>query len=172
MKVDREAYTKEFELSVRELIESDTEFAKAVLGGDAEETERIAAEKILERPKYFFTLEALRKAYSSKNLLNEFIQKAAGVIENLPDKYAKLNSVFQNFLVINPSTSFEKTKYYQNIFQCYVADQEYRDALEGGNFAVLDDQTKGGNVPAGMLTRDDLDTVINYLRKTGLSVVN
>lgn len=172
MRIDREAYAQEFENSVLSLIEQDPDFKAAVQAGDAEEIERIATEQILEKPKFFFTLETLRKVYESRNGLNDFVRKAAGAIDKLPDRYEKLNALFRSYLVINPNTSFEKTKYFQNIIQCFFTSSEYRTELEHGNLSVLDDQTKGGNVPAGKLDRADLDSLLAFIRKSGFQLVN
>ncbi len=172
MKIDREAYAQEFEQSVRELVAADLAFKTAIEQDDEEAVERIAAEKILERPKYFFTLEALRKVYASENGLHDFIRRAAGVIEKLPDSYEKLNVLFRSYLVLNPETSYEKTRYIQNILQCFFASSHYRSGLESGNLAVLDDQTLGGNVPAGKIDRADLDSLLGFIKKSGFKFVN
>ena len=87
MKVDREAYRNHFEQSVKDLMGTDKEFESALENNDVDETERIAKEKLLEKPKYYFSLESLRKAYQTSNGLADFLRKAAGVIERLPDKY-------------------------------------------------------------------------------------
>jgi type I restriction enzyme R subunit len=172
MKIDREAYAQEFERSVRDLIELDPVFKAAVQSGDSEEIERIATEQILEKPRFFFTLDALRRVYESRNGLNDFVRKAAGAIDKLPDRYEKLNALFRSYLVINPNTSYEKSKYFQNIIQCFFTSSDYRMELENGNLSVLDDQTKGGNVPAGKLDRADLDSLLAFIRKSSFPLVN
>ena len=172
MKVDREAYRNHFEQSVKELMGTDKEFESAIENNNIDETERIAKEKLLEKPKYYFSLESLRKAYQTSNGLVDFLRKAAGVIEQLPDKYDRMNQGFEEFKLVYSSTPYEKLNYFENIYQCYLTSSDYRHALEKGNLSVLDDQAFGGIVPIGKVNREEVENVVNYIKESNISYVN
>lgn len=172
MKVDREAYRNHFEESVKELIKEDRVFKEALTKDDIDTTEKIAQEKLLERPIYYFTLESLRKAYQATNSLIDFLKKAAGIIHKLPDRYDSLNQRFEEFKLVYPNTSYEKLNFFYNIYSCYLTSPEYRIAIDKGNLTVLDDQRLGGNVPPGRISRAEIDLVINYIRNSQVAYVN
>ena len=108
MKVDREAYRSHFEQSVKDLMGTDKEFESALVNNNVDETERIAKEKLLEKPKYYFSLESLRKAYQTSNGLADFLRKAAGRISKLPDKYDRMNQGFEEFKLVYSSTPYRQ----------------------------------------------------------------
>src|SRR3989344_2752407 len=172
MKVDREAYRNHFEQSVKDLMGADKEFESALENNDVDETERIAKEKLLEKPKYYFSLESLRKAYQTSNGLADFLRKAAGVIERLPDKYDRMNQGFEEFKLVYSGTPYEKLNYFENIYQCFLTNPDYRHALEKGNLGVLDDQTFGGIVPVGRINRDEVEKVVSYIKESNIDYVN
>jgi len=172
MKVDREAYRNHFEQSVKDLMGTDKEFGSALENNDVDGTERIAKEKLLEKPKYYFSLESLRKAYQTSNGLADFLRKAAGVIERLPDKYDRMNQGFEEFKLVYSGTPYEKLNYFENIYQCFLTNPDYRHALEKGNLGVLDDQTFGGIVPVGRINRDEVEKVVSYIKESNIAYVN
>jgi len=172
MKVDREAYRNHFEQSVKDLMGQDKDFESALENNDVDETERIAKEKLLEKPKYYFSLESLRKAYQTSNGLADFLRKAAGFIERLPDKYDRMNEGFEEFKLVYSGTPYEKLNYFENIYQCYLTNPDYRHALEKGNLSVLDDQTFGGIVPVGRINRDEVEKVVSYIKESNIAYVN
>ena len=172
MRVDREAYRDYFEQSVQELISADQEFKSALVGNDLDETERIAKEKLLEKPNYYFSLESLRKAYQTSNGLVDFLRKAGGYIERLPDKYDQMNQGFEEFKLIYSNTPYEKLNYFENIYQCYLTSPDYRLAIEKGNLGVLDDQTLGGIVPIGKVNLNEVKKVVNYIKESHIAYVN
>lgn len=172
MKVDREAYRNHFEAQVKDLVSSDEEFKKALKNDDIDTSERIATEKILEKPKYYFSLESLRKTYQSSNGLVDFLKKAAGFIEKLPNKFDRMNKGFTEFKVVYADTQYEKLNFYENIYQCYLTSPDYRNAINQGRYNVLDDQTLGGNVPIGRVNKNEIETVVNYIKETNIAYVN
>lgn len=172
MKVDREAYRSYFEEQVKDLVSNDNEFKEALKNDDIDTSERIATEMILEKPKYYFSLESLRKTYQSTNGLVDFLKKAAGFIEKLPNKFDRMNKGFNEFKVVYADTPYEKLNYYENIYQCYLTSPDYRNAVEQGRYNVLDDQTLGGNVPIGRVTKSEIDTIVNYIKETNIAYVN
>jgi len=172
MKVDREAYRNHFEAQVKDLVSTDEEFKKALKNDDIDTSERIATEQILEKPKYYFSLESLRKSYQSTNGLVDFLKKAAGFIEKLPNKYDRMNKGFTEFKVVYADTQYEKLNYYENIYQCYLTSPDYRNAINQGRYSVLDDQTLGGNVPIGRVNKSEIETVVNYIKETNIAYVN
>lgn len=172
MKVDREAYRNHFEESVKELLQDDPAFKDALAKDDIDTTEEIAQEKLLDKPVYYFTLDSLRKAYQTTNSLIDFLKKAAGIIRKLPDKYDRLNQGFEEFKLIYPNTTYEKLNFFYNIYSCYLTSPEYRMAVDKGNLTVLDDQRYGGNVPIGYISRQEIDSVINYIKNSQIANVN
>jgi len=172
MKVDREAYRNYFEEAVKNLMSEDNEFQSALKNDDVDESERIAKEKLLEKPNYYFSLESLRKAYQTSNGLNDFLRKASGIISRLPDKYDRMNQGFSEFKLVYSDTPYEKLNYFENIYQCYLTSPDYRTNLEKGNMGVLDDQTFGGNVPIGRVNRDEVEKVVDYIKESKIAYVN
>ena len=161
-----------FEISVKELMAGDSEFETALKNNDADNTERIAKEKLLAKPKYYFSLESLRQAYQTSNGLVDFLRKAGGYIEKLPDKYDRMNQGFEEFKLVYSSAPYEKLNYFENIYQCYLTSPEYRLAIAKGNLGVLDDQTFGGNVPIGQVNRAEVKKVVDYIKESKIACVN
>lgn len=172
MKVDREAYRNHFEAQVKNLVSEDEEFKYALKNDDIDTSERIATEKILEKPKYYFSLESLKKTYQSSNGLVDFLKKAAGFIDKLPNKYDRINKGFTEFKVVYADTQFEKLNYFENIYQCYLTSPDYRNAIDQGRYNVLDDQTLGGNVPIGKVAKSEIENVVNYIKEANIAYVN
>lgn len=102
----------------------------------------------------------------------DFLKKAAGFIEKLPNKYDRMNKGFSEFKVVYADTPYEKLNYYENIYQCYLTSPDYRNAVELGRYNVLDDQVLGGNVPIGRVTKSEIETIVNYIKETNIAYVN
>lgn len=172
MKVDREAYCNHFEESVKKLMQEDPLFESALAKDDIDATEKIAHEKLLEKPIYYFSIDSLRKAYQSSSSLIDFLKKASGMITRLPDKYDRLNQGFEEFKLIYSDTPYDKLNSLHNIYSCYLTSPEYRVSIEKGNLSVLDDQRLGGNVPIGRISKEEIETVIDYIKNSQISYVN
>jgi type I restriction enzyme, R subunit len=172
MRVDREAFKSRFEESVKALIRSDPIFASALTDNRIEETEQIASDNLLNKPSDFFSLDALRKIYERNLGLIDFLRVAGGVVSSFPDRFEVIKKTFSEFMISHPHYGFEKFNYLENIFECYFVNPTYREKLESGNLSVLDDQTLGGNVPVNKLTKQELYTLLSYMRSLRLDIVN
>ncbi|MFH1408190.1 MAG: DEAD/DEAH box helicase family protein [Patescibacteria group bacterium] len=167
MKIDREVYGNRFEESVVKFRQENSHFADAVKEQDFAQAQSLVEEHILDKPEYYFTLENLRKAYSTENNLVDFIKKALGLIKQLPTKYDRLNEEFQRLKLLNP-IDFNKLYMIKEIFQNYLLDSEYRGRLDSGDYAVLSDSAHGGTANLGLLSLDDISGVVNYIKENQL----
>ena len=172
MKIDREAYRNHFEESVLGLMKEEPEFNQAVHADDIDTAERIASEKLMDKPIYYFNLDTLRKAYDALNPLFDFIKKGAGLITKLPDKYDKMQSAFEQFKVLNSDLPYDKLINYNNIFSCYLTSPEYRFAIDNGNYSVLNNQLYGANVPLSSINKQEIDKIISFIRSERIQNVN
>lgn len=172
MKIDREAYRNHFEESVLGLMKEEPEFDQAVHADDIDTAERIASEKLMDKPIYYFNLETLRKAYDALNPLFDFIKKGAGLISKLPDKYERMQKGFDEFKVLNSSLPYDKLINYNNIYSCYLTSPEYRFAIDNGDYTVINNQLYGANVPLNSINKQEIEKIINFIREERIQHVN
>ena len=145
---------------------------KALLNDEILDAENIATIKLLNKPKHYYTLEALRKVYESKANLYEYLKLAAGMIEALPDKFNEIRNIFSEYKLTHPELNYEKLKWIENIFECYFTNSNYKNALISGDYSVLNNQSLGGVVNPAKITSTELLSAIKFLRNVEVNYVN
>ena len=169
MKIDREVYGNKFEESVVQLRKENTHFAEAIRDQDFAQAQSLVEEHILDKPEYYFTLENLRKAYSTDNDLIDYIKKALRLIKRLPTKYDRIDEEFQRLKLLKP-IDFNKLYTIKEIFQNYLLDPEYRGRLDSCDYTVLSDSAHAGTVQLGTLSREDILGVVGYIKENNLAL--
>lgn len=170
MKVDREAYRQEFEGSINRMFNESNVLADALNNGDVETVENFLMENLLEKPKYYFSLNTLQKVYGTENTLIDFVKKAAGLVASLPSKYDKYDQSIRDMRLAFSKVGHQKLDYFENILQCYETSSDYRHQMDKGNLSVLSDQTLGGIVPIDKVTKEDIQGLLGYIRTSKLNV--
>jgi hypothetical protein len=142
----------------------------ALNNGDVETVENFLMENLLEKPKYYFSLNTLQKVYGTENTLIDFVKKAAGLVANLPSKYDKYDQSIRDMRLAFSKVGHQKLDYFENILQCYETSSDYRHQMDKGNLSVLSDQTLGGIVPIDKVTKEDIQGLLSYIRTSKLNV--
>lgn len=168
MKVDRETYKDIFEEELKKLQKTNDQFSLAIRDRDFTLAQNIVEDNVLNKPKYFFTLDSLRHAYSSDNVLSDFIKKALGLIERLPTKYDRIDEEYQRLKVLQPLPS-NKLYAIKEVFTLYLADKEYRSRLDNNDGTVLSDPNLGATLKPGVLTTEEIGLIKSYIKSNHLS---
>lgn len=93
---------------------------------------------ILNKPEEYFTLEKLRKSINidRRISLREIIEKILGIIPYFKTRDELLEEEFDKF----DSRYLPKEEYFEyakTVFKAYILDDEFRNIIESGNFALL-----------------------------------
>jgi type I restriction enzyme R subunit len=94
---------------------------------------------ILNRPEDYFTLEKLRRAVGADRrvALQEFIEKALGLIPDIKNKDQVLEEEFQKFVAdyqLDDNGQLMPVKYF---FKAYATNQKLRDIIDSGELTEL-----------------------------------
>ncbi|GAB4287393.1 MAG: hypothetical protein Kow0068_13180 [Marinilabiliales bacterium] len=133
MKIDR-MYFEKFE---KKVIDHPVIKEKAE-EGKWEELLDYMEQHILNKPSEFFTLEKLRKSINidRRITLREIIEKILGIIPYFKTKNELLEEEFDKF----DSRYLPKEDYFEyakTVFKAYIVDNEFRQIVDSGNFAML-----------------------------------
>lgn len=93
---------------------------------------------ILDKPEEFFTLEKLRKSINIDRRISmrEIIEKILGIIPYFKTRDELLEEEFDKF----DSRYLPKEEYFEyarTVFKAYILDNEFRQVVDSGNFAML-----------------------------------
>lgn len=133
MKIDR-MYFEKFESKI---IEHPVIKEKAE-AGQWEELLDYIEKNVLNKPEEFFTLEKLRQSINidRRITLREIIEKILGIIPYFKTKNELLEEEFDKF----DSRYLPKEEYFEyakTVFKAYIIDNEFRQIVDSGNFALL-----------------------------------
>ena len=140
MKIDREAFSRNFEEKIREEVvkHPELEVSEAIASGDWSRVEAFVRENIFDRPKEFWNTEKLREAYAIDRRLplREILQKVFGVITRFPTRQDLASEDFERFLSVE-GVDGSKVHELQTLFTAYLLYPDVRAAVDAGNFSQL-----------------------------------
>ncbi|AEF83737.1 type III restriction enzyme, res subunit [Treponema primitia ZAS-2] len=139
MKVDRMFFEK-FE----QIIIDHPVIKEQAEAGKWDELLRYIEGNILDKPEDYFTLEKLRKSvHADRRIpLREMVEKILGLIPYFKTRDEILDEEFDKF----DSRYLPKEEYFtyaKTVFKAYIGDREFRDIIDSGRFAELNNSPYG-----------------------------
>lgn len=165
MRVDREAFSKNFENKTKEEVEKHPELVKAVEQEDWEPVEEFVKEKIYNKPKEYWTTDKLREAYgiSRRLTLTEILQKIFGKIDRFKEPEDFADESFDRFLSIEGIDGSKKYEL-RNLFLAYLLNPEIRNILDKKNYGELSTSAELSFDDLKKLGKDQIEITLNYIK--------
>lgn len=134
MRIDREVFKR----AVVEDVLGNEELKNLWENGDVVEAEDYTKKHVFNKPKYFLTLDKIRKLFNVDRRISvrEFLQVAFGEKEAFEMKDDLLESEWEKFMEVNPvdQQHFAPAK---SFFKAYIVDPEVREIIETKQLAQL-----------------------------------
>ncbi len=127
MRIDREGFKR----AVEEDILSNEVLKNLWENGDTQGAEEYTKKHVLEKPKYYLTLDKVRRLFGvdRRITVNEFLQVAFGEKDTFEMKDDLLESEWEKFAEIH-EVDQEHYKPTKNFFKAYIVDEEVRDIVK------------------------------------------
>lgn len=127
MRIDREGFKR----AVEEDVLGNEKLKNMWENGDRVEAEEFTKKEILDKPKYFLTLDKIRKIFGvdRRITVKEFLEVAFGNKESFEMKDDLLEAEWEKFMEIY-SVDQEHYQPVKNFFKAYVVDPEVRDIVK------------------------------------------
>ncbi len=153
-------YMKKVEKRIKDLAEKHPTIQKIMKDEVLDEKDLEELEKTLNSPELYVTEETLQKLYKEqKGTLVQFIKKLLGLYE-FPDPEKKIDEAFKTFMIEKNYLSADQVNFLRTVETVFKRKHhiEYSDLFEPPftNF--------GPNAPLPLLTKDDVDEVLNICR--------
>ena len=134
IRIDREGFKR----AVQEDVVGNTELATLWNNGDTNGAEEYARKNIFEKPKYFLSLDKVRKAFGVDRRISvhEFLQVAFGEKNDFEMKDDLMESEWNKFQEVN-EVDQEHYVPVKTFFKAYIADEDVRKSVDEKNYAEL-----------------------------------
>jgi len=134
MRIDREGFKR----AVQEDVLGNETLKNMWENGDMEQAENYTKKHVFDNPKYYLTLEKIRRIFNVDRRINvrEFLQVAFGQKDTFEMKDDLLESEWQKFMEVNPVDQ-EHYAPVKSFFKAYIVDREVRDIIEKKQLAQL-----------------------------------
>ena len=134
MRIDREGFKR----AVEEDVLGNEKLKNMWENGDIQEAEDYTKKEVLDKPKYFLTLDKIRRIFGvdRRITVREFLEVAFGQKDTFEMKDDLLESEWERFMSIYNVDQ----KHYQpvkNFFKAYVVDEEVRNIVKTKQLARL-----------------------------------
>lgn len=134
MRIDREGFKR----AVEEDVVGNEKLKNMWENGDTREAEEFAKKEILDKPKYFLTLDKIKRIFGvdRRITVREFLEVAFGDKESFEMKDDLLEAEWEKFVEIY-SVDQDHYQPVKNFFKAYVVDEEVRDIVKTKQLARL-----------------------------------
>ena len=139
MKIDRNLYR-----SFKKKVTEDTIIKNLVSQQNFDEAETYLKDKVLDKPKEFFTIDKLRKSLGLDRQLtvSELLLHIFGHIEHIPSQRECLDEEFDKLdKVLKPDDSIYGSA--REVFEAYAVDDKFRYIIDSKKFAELSVHSSG-----------------------------
>lgn len=134
MRIDREGFKK----AVEEDVLGNEKLKNMWENGETQEAEDYAKKEILDKPKYFLTLDKIRRIFGvdRRITVREFLEVAFGKKDTFEMKDELLESEWEKFVAIYKvdQNHYQPVK---NFFKAYIVDEEVREIIKTKQLARL-----------------------------------
>ena len=165
MRIDREAFSKNFEQKTKEEIQKNPDLIEAVNEEEWDVIEEYVKTKIFNKPKEFWNREKLQQAYGVDRRLSlrEIIWKVLGKISLFKSREELADEYFERFLSIE---GIDGSKYYQlrELFKAYCLFDDLRPILDRKEYAKLATESRISMDNLQELGAAQIALTINYIK--------
>jgi type I restriction enzyme R subunit len=161
MKIDR-MFFQQFEDTVK----SDDYAREQYEKGNVIELEKYVNERIMNRPKEYYTWEKVRRAINADRRITvrEILDKIFGAIPAFKTKQELIEDEFESFQLTQPVPS-DKYYDYRKFFETYIADKEMRRIIEDEKFPLLGTQCATYSIQElKSLGRNNMRLIVDYIK--------
>ena len=133
MKIDRNLYR-----SFKKRVIEDVIIKDLVSQQNFDEAESYLKDKVLDKPKEFFTIDKLRKSLGLDRQLtvSELLLHAFGHIEHIPSQRECLDEEFDKLdKALKPDDAIYSSV--REVFEAYAVDNDFRDIIDSRRYAEL-----------------------------------
>ncbi len=134
MRIDREGFKR----AVEEDVVGNEKLKNMWENGDTREAEEFAKKEILDKPKYFLTLDKIKRIFGvdRRITVREFLEVAFGDKESFEMKDDLLEAEWEKFVEIY-GVDQDHYQPVKNFFKAYIVDEEVRDIVKTKQLARL-----------------------------------
>ena len=167
MRVDREAFSRDFEQRTREEVTKHPELTEAIEAGDWSRVEAFVRENIFNKPKEFWTTEKLREAYGVDRRLplREILQKVFGKIPRFATRQELAEEDFERFLSVD-GIDGSKLHELQTLFTAYLLYPDIRAIVDAGEFGKLSTDPRLNLKELKALGEPQRKLAVEYIRES------
>lgn len=127
MRIDREGFKR----AVQEDVLGNEKLKNMWENGDTQEAEEFVKKEVLDKPKYFLTLDKIRRIFGvdRRITVREFLEVAFGQKDTFEMKDDLLESEWEKFVEIY-NVDQDHYQPVKNFFKAYIVDEEVRDIVK------------------------------------------
>lgn len=132
MRIDREGFKR----AVEEDVLGNEKLKNMWENGDIVQAEEFVKKEVLDKPKYFLTLDKVRRIFGidRRITVKEFLEVAFGQKDTFEMKDDLLESEWEKFMEIY-KVDQEQFQSVKNFFKAYITDEEVRNIIKSKQFA-------------------------------------
>ncbi len=165
MRIDREAFSKNFEAKTKEEIQKNPDLVFAANEEEWDVIEDFVKTKIFNKPKEFWNREKLQEAYGVDRRLSlrEIILKALGRLDHFKSRDDIADDYFERFL---STEGVDGSKYYElkSLFKTYCLIDDIRQILDKKEYGSLANNPTINTKDLQVLGQDQIALTLNYIK--------
>jgi type I restriction enzyme R subunit len=167
MRVDREAFSKDFEQKTREEVTKHPELTEAVEAGDWSRIEAFVRDHVMDKPGSGWNLDKLREAYGvdRKLSLREILQKVFGKIARFATRQELAEEDFERFLSVE-GIDGSKLHELQTLFTAYLLYPDIREIVDRGEFGKLSTDSRLNLKELKALGEQQRKLTVSYIKQS------
>ncbi len=165
MRIDREAFSKNFETTTKEEIQKNPDLISAANEEEWEVIEDFVKTKIFNKPEEYWNQEKLQEAYGIDRRLSlrEIILKALGKLDRFKTRDEIADDYFEHFLSVD---GIDGSKYYElrTLFKAYCLFDDLRPILDKKEYAYLATDSRINIKDLQNLGAGQIALTLNYIK--------
>ena len=165
MRIDREAFSKNFETTTKEEVNKNPELIFAANEEEWDVIEDFVKTKIFNKPEEYWNQEKLQEAYGVDRRLSlrEIILKALGKLDRFKTRDEIADDYFERFLSID---GIDGSKYYElrTLFKAYCLFDDLRPILDKKDYPYLATDSRINIKDLQVLGSEQISLTLNYIK--------
>jgi type I restriction enzyme R subunit len=165
MRIDREAFSKNFETTTKDEVNKNPELIFAANEEEWDVIEDFVKTKIFNKPEEYWDHEKLQEAYGVDRRLSlrEIILKALGKLDRFKTRDEIADDYFERFLSID---GIDGSKYYElrTLFKAYCLFDDLRPILDKKDYPYLATDSRINIKDLQVLGSDQISLTLNYIK--------
>lgn len=165
MRIDREAFSKNFETTTQEEIRKNPDLIEAANEEEWDVIEEFVKTKIFNKPEEYWNQEKLQEAYGVDRRLSirEIILKALGKLDRFKTRDEIADDYFERFLSVD---GVDGSKFYElrTLFKAYCLFDDLRPILDRKEYAYLATDSRINIKDLQTLGAEQISLTLNYIK--------